>query len=101
MVKFLACLLLICKVAWFRQEKKYIYIATATFALLRLFLYFSIKINEFNSFRYICVCLGLVDLFPTEIGLEGAYRNRIGRSFSIKECGLVIIILILLVKIVY
>ena len=74
-------------------------IATATFALLRLLLYFSIKINEFNSFRYICVCLGLVDLFPTEIGLEGAYRNRIGRSFSIKECGLVIIILILLVKI--
>ena len=53
------------------------------------------------SFRYICVCLGLVDLFPTEIGLEGAYRNRIGRSFTIKECGLVIIILILLVKIVY
>ena len=76
-------------------------IATATFALLRLLLYFSIKINEFNSFRYICVCIGLVDLFPTEIGLEGAYRNRIGRSFSIKECGLVIIILILLFKIVY
>ena len=76
-------------------------IATATFALLRLLLYFSIKINEFNSFRYICVCLGLVDLFPTEIEWEGAYRNRIGRSFSIKECGLVIIILILLVKIVY
>ena len=76
-------------------------VATATFALLRLLLYFSIKINEFNRFRCICVCLGLMDLFPTEIGLEGAYRNRIGRSFSIKECGLVIIILILFIKIVY
>ena len=61
-------------------------IATATFALMGLILYFSIKINELNSFRRICVCLGLVDVFSTEIGLEGAYRNRIGRSFSIKEC---------------
>ena len=51
-------------------------IATATFALLRLLLYFSIKINEFNSFRCISVCLGLVDLFPTEIGLEGAFLSK-------------------------
>ena len=83
---------------WKSSKQKYCY---GYFCFTAFAFVFSIKINEFNSFRYICVCLGLVDLFPTEIGLEGAYRNRIGRSFSIKECGLVIIILILLVKIVY